>query len=113
MTRWGRGFRLHRQIGPSPVSASSRKPRIPGTGGKGHLVLRGRLGVEGNLSDADTVAHVSGERLRSQAARSWGVLGLGAAYRWNQWSLGAEVVSSGLGSDDSDYTASARLLVRF
>ena len=82
-------------------------------GGKGHLVLRSRLGLEGNLSDADTVAYVSGERLRSQAARSWGVLGLGAAYRWNQWSLGAEVVASGMGSDDSDYTASARLVVRF
>ena len=82
-------------------------------GGKGHLVLRGRLGVEGNLGDADTVTHVSGERLRSRTARSWGVLGLGAAYRCDQWSLGAELVSSGLGSDDRDYTASARLVVRF
>ena len=104
---------MHRQIGPLPVLASSAETTHSWDGGKGHLVLRGRLGVEGNLSDADTVTHVSGERLRSQTARSWGVLGLGAAYRWNQWSLGAEVVSSGLGSDDSDYTASARLVVRF
>ena len=81
--------------------------------GERKLVLRGRLGVEGVLGDAETVANVSGERLGSEAARTWGVLGVGAAYRWNQWSLGAEVSASGLGSDDSGYAASLRLAMQF
>ena len=82
-------------------------------GGERKLVLRGRLGVEGVLGDAETVADVSGERLGSEAARTWGVLGLGAAYRCNQWSLGAEVSASGLGSDDNTYAAGLRLAVQF
>jgi len=82
-------------------------------GGERKLVLRGRLGVEGVLGDAETVVNVSGERLGSEAARSWGVLGLGAAFRRNQWSLGAEVSASGLGSDDSNYAASLRLAMQF
>ena len=82
-------------------------------GGERKLVLRGRLGVEGVLGGAETVADVSGERLGSEAARTWGVLGLGAAYRWNQWSLNAEVAASGLGSDDSGYAASLRLVMQF
>ena len=82
-------------------------------GGERKLVLRGRLGVEGVLGDAETAANVSGERLGSEAARSWGVLGVGAAYRWNQWSLGAEVSASGLGSDDSGYAAGLRLAMQF
>ena len=77
------------------------------------LVLRGRLGVEGVLGDAETVVNVSGERLGSKAARNWGVLGLGAMFRWNQWSLGAEVSVSGLGSDDSNYAADLRLATQF
>ena len=81
--------------------------------GERKLVLRGRLGVEGVLGDAETVADVSGERLGSVAARSWGVLGVGAALRWNQWSLGAEVSASGLGSDDSNYAAGLRLAMQF
>ena len=82
-------------------------------GSEGKLVLRGRLGVEGVLGDAETVADVSGEHLASEAARTWGVLGLSAAYRWNQWSLGAEVSASGLGSDENSYAASLRLAMQF
>ena len=82
-------------------------------GGERKLVLRGRLGVEGVLGDAGTVTDVSGERLGSEAARTRGVLGLGAAYRWNRWSLAAEVSASGLGSDDSNYAASLRLAMQF
>ena len=59
-------------------------------GGERKLDLRGRLGVERVLGDAETVADVSGERLGSEAASTRGVLGLGAAYRWNRWSLGGE-----------------------
>ena len=81
--------------------------------GEGRLVLQGRLGVEGVLGDAGTVADVSGERLRSEAARTRGILGLGAAYRWNQWSLGAEASAIGLGSDDSSYAGSLRLAIQF
>ena len=77
------------------------------------LVLRGRLGVERVLGDAATVADVSGERLGSETARAWGVLGLAAAYRWNQWSLGGEVSASGLGSDDGGYAVGLRLGMQF
>ena len=65
------------------------------------------------MGDAETVARVSGERLRSATARAWAVLGLGAAYRWNQWALGAEAAATGLGSDDSSYAASMRLVMQF
>ena len=82
-------------------------------GGEGELVLRGRLGVERVLGGAETAADVSGERLGSQAARTRGVLGLGAAYRWNRWSLGGEVSASGPGSDDNGYAASLRLGMQF
>ena len=77
------------------------------------LVLRGRLGVERVLGDAETVADVSGERLGSESARSRGVLGLGAAYRSNGWTLGGEVSASGSGSHDSGYAASLRLELQF
>lgn len=82
-------------------------------GSERKLVLRGRLGVERVLGEVETVADVSGERLGSETARTWGVLGLGAAYRWNQWPLNAEVAASGLGSDDSGYAASVRLVMQF
>ena len=78
-------------------------------GGERKLDLRGRLGVERVLGDAETAVDVSGERLVSEAARTRGVLGLGAAYRWSRWSLAGEVSASGLGSDDSGYAASLRL----
>ena len=82
-------------------------------GGERKLDLRGRLGVERVLGDAETVADVSGEHLGSEAASTRGVLGLGVAYRWNRWSLGGEVSASGLGSDDTDYAASLRLGMQF
>ena len=82
-------------------------------GGERKLDLRGRLGVERMLGDAETAVDVSGERLPSEAARTRGVLSLGAAYRWNRWSLGGEVSAAGLGSDDSGYAASLRLGMRF
>ena len=82
-------------------------------GGERKLDLRGRLGVERVLGDAETVADVSGEQLGSEAARSRVVLGLGAAYRWNRWSLGGEVFASGPGSDDSGFAATLRLGMQF
>ena len=82
-------------------------------GGERKLDLRGRLGVERVLGDAETAVDVSGERLGSRAARTRGVLGLGAAYRWNRWSLDGEVSAAGLGSDDSGYTVSLRLGTHF
>ena len=82
-------------------------------GSERELVLRGRLGVERVLGDAQTVADVSGERLDSEAAPTRAVLGLGAVYRWNRWTLDGEVFASGLGSDDGDYTVSLRLGTEF
>ncbi len=77
------------------------------------LALRGRLGVERVLGDAETAVDISGERLGSEPGRTRGVLGLGAARRWNRWSLGGEVSASGLGLDDSSYTVSLRLGTQF
>ena len=77
------------------------------------LALRGRLGVERVLGDVETTADVSGERLGSEAAQAWGLLGLDAVYRWNRWSLGGEVAASGLGSDDIGYAAGLRLGMQF
>ena len=76
-------------------------------------VLRGRVGLEGVPGDVETVARVSGERLESEATRTWGVLGRGAAYRWDCWSLDAEVSASGPGTDDSSYAASVHLVAQF
>lgn len=77
------------------------------------LSLRGELGVERSLGDAQTIAEVSGERLRSEAAETRAVLGLGGAYRWNGYSLGGAVSVSGPGSDDRVYTATIRFAMRF
>jgi len=77
------------------------------------LALRGRLGVERVLGDAETAMDISGERFGSEADRTRGMLGLGAERRWNRWSLGGEVSASDLGSDDSGYTVSLRLGTQF
>ena len=82
-------------------------------GGERTLDLRGRLGVERVLGDAETVVEVSGERLGSEADRTRLVLGLGAAVHWSRWSLGGEISASLLGSDDNRYAASLRLGTRF
>ena len=82
-------------------------------GGERTLDLRGRLGVEQVLGDAETVVEVSGEHLGSEADRTRVVLGLGAVAHWKRWSLGGEVSASALGSDDNHYTASLRLGTRF
>ena len=77
------------------------------------FALRGRLGVERVVSDVETGMDVSDERLDSQAARTLGVLGLGAVQRWNRWSLSGEISASGLGTDESSYAASLRLGTQF
>ena len=77
------------------------------------LALRGNLGVERMLGDAKTVVDVSGERLVSEAAGVRGVLGLGAAWRWNRWSLDGELSAAGLGTEDSGYAASLRIGMQF
>ena len=82
-------------------------------GGERTLDLRGRLGVEQVLGDAETAVEVSGERLGSEADRTRVVLGLGAVVHWKRWSLGGEVSASALGSDDNHYRASLRLGTRF
>ena len=82
-------------------------------GGERTLSLRGHLGVERALGDAETAVAVSGERLGSESARTRLALGLGGTYRWGRWSLSGEVAATGPGSDDSDYTAGIRLGMRF
>ena len=82
-------------------------------GGKRTLDLRGRLGVEQVLGDAETVVEVSGEHLGSEADRTRVVVGLGAVVHWNRWSLGGEVSAPALGSDDNHYAASLRLGTQF
>jgi len=82
-------------------------------GSKQQLILHGRLGVEQVLGDAETVADVSSERLVSKAPWTRGMLDLGAVYRWKRLSLGGEVSASGLGTDDSNYSASLHLGIPF
>ena len=65
------------------------------------------------LGDASTAVDVSGERLDSEATRTWVVLGLGAAYRRDGRFLNGGVSAYGLGSDDRGYTASLNLGIRF
>ena len=77
------------------------------------LVLRGNLGVERVLGGATTVVDVSGERLASEAAAARGVMGLGAAWRWRQWSLDGELSAAGLGTEDSSYAAGLRIGMQF
>ena len=77
------------------------------------LDLRGWVGVEQVLGDGETVVDVSGERLGSEATRTWATLGLGAVHHWERWSLGAEVSAVALGSDNSDYSASLSLGTQF
>ena len=77
------------------------------------LVLRGNLGVERVLGDAKTVVDVSGEPLGSEAAGVRGVMGLGAAWGWNRWSLDGELSAAGLGTEDSGYAASLRIGMQF
>ena len=81
--------------------------------GERALDLRGWVGVEQVLGDAETVVDVSDERLGSEATRTWAVLGLGAVHHWKRWSLGAEVSASALGSHDNHYTASLSLGTQF
>ena len=82
-------------------------------GGERTLSLRGHLGVERTLGDAETAVAVSGERLGSESARTRLVLGVGGTYRWGRWSLGGEVAATGPGSDDSNYTAGLRCGMQF
>lgn len=77
------------------------------------LTLRGELGAERTLGDAETGVDVSGERLRSEAAATQMKPGLGGAYRWGRYMLGGVVSASGPGSDDSVYTATVRFGMRF
>ena len=82
-------------------------------GGERTLSLRGHLGVERALGDAEIAVAVSGERLVSEPARTRLVLGAGGTYRAGRWSLGGEFAATGPGSDDSDYTAGLRFGMRF
>ena len=91
------------------VADTARSP----DGGEGTLALRGRLGVERVLGDAETAADVAGERLGSEAGRTRLVAGLGGTWRRGRWSLAGEVAAAGPNSDDSEYAASLRLGVRF
>lgn len=70
----------------------------------GALSLRISLDVEQALGGAETSVHVSGEKLRSQPARTRFLLGVGGAYRQGPFSLGAELSADGLGSDDEAYS---------
>ena len=82
-------------------------------GGERTLAVRGRLGAERTLGDAETAVTVAGEHLRSEAPRTRLILGLGGTWRSGRWSLDGEIAATGPGSDDSDYTAGLRLGMRF
>ena len=100
--------------------------------GERTLALQAWLGVEQALGGAETAVDVSGERLgwleealgqetvgevserlASETAPTRMMVGLGATYHWERWSLGGEVAASALGSDDTSYSLSLSLGTQF
>ena len=79
----------------------------------GTFSLRGSMDLEKNLDDAQTVVDVSGEPLKSQSAKTRLLLGLGGGYRKGRFSIGGEVSTDGVGSDDTEYSGRVTIGMRF
>ena len=82
--------------------------------GGGEFSLRGSLDVERMFSGAETLAHVSGETLRSEAPGSGILLGVDSVYRWGRYSIGGAVRGgTAFGSKTRDYSGSVKFGIRF
>ncbi len=81
--------------------------------GGGTLAWRGSADVEEILSGEKTSVEVSGERLRAEAASPRLLLGIGARWRKGRFTIGGEISSSGLGSDDKTLGARLSAEMRF
>ena len=80
----------------------------------GAVSLRGSVDVERMVDGAATIAHVSGERLRLEAATDSLLVGLNAAYRQSHFSLGATVwLREGLDANAREYAGVLNIGVRF
>ena len=84
-----------------------------GSGDGETLSLRGSLGVEKTLSGDDTAIVVSGTKLTSTAPERRALLGAGASWHRNGFTLAAEVRASGVGSKDRDLGGYLSLLITF
>ena len=80
----------------------------------GSFSLRGSVDVERMFDGAETIAHMSGESLRLDAATDSILVGLKAAYRQIHFSLGATVwLREGLDSNAREYSGVLNVGVRF
>ena len=77
------------------------------------LSLRGSLGVERTLSGDETAVGVSGTKLTSKAPDNKVLLGAGASWHRDGFTLGAEVRASGVGSKDRDLGGHLSLGITF
>ena len=80
----------------------------------GSFSLRGSVDFERMVDGAATIAHVSGESLRLDAATDSLLVGLTAAYRQSRFSLGAKVwLREGLEANAREYSGVLNVGVRF
>ena len=79
----------------------------------GELTWRGSLDVEHTLSGNDTIADVSGEKLKSEAVSTRVLLGLGSLYRRGNLSISGQVSVDGLGTNDEEYSGQVNIGVHF
>ena len=110
---YGERFRLvraNRLAGGFGAVAETTRPLAVGGG---RLALRGSADVEEILSGERTTVEVSGERLHSRAEKTRLLLGMGARWRKGRFTIGGELSSSGLGSNDKTLGARLSLGVRF
>ncbi len=70
----------------------------------GELMLRASADIEHALGGADTAAHVSGERLVSEATATRALLGLGGIWRKGRLSLDARLYAGTAGAHDTEYS---------
>ncbi len=110
---YGERFRLvraNRLAGGFGAVAETTRPLAVGGG---TLAWRGSADVEEILSGERTTVEVSGERLHSRAEKTRLLLGMGARWRKGRFTIGGEISSSGLGSNDKTLGARISLGVRF
>ena len=84
-----------------------------GTIAGGALSLRASMDFESALGGADTSVRVSGEKLSTESAKNRVLLGLGGNWRKGRFSLSAEFVAGGVGSDDEHYSGRVDFGMKF
>ena len=81
--------------------------------GEEALTLHGSLDVEQTLDGGVTSVLVSGTELKSEAPATRALLGVGATYRWDRYSLQGGLRAHGPGSGDTEYSGSLLFRMAF